>query len=78
MKTQFQPQEIRTMLISKWDELQGEHILQQVNNPIQETPEDLNFAEGFNKMYHLGRNHGVIEGQMKFLNELMNFFEIEK
>jgi hypothetical protein len=77
MKTIFQPEEIRTMLISKWDELQGEHILQQVNNPI-ETPENLNFTEGFNKMYHLGHNHGVISGQMKFLNELMNFFEVEK
>jgi hypothetical protein len=77
MKTIFQPEEIKNMLISKWDELQGENILSQINKP-SEAPEDLNFAEGFNKMYHIGRNQGVIEGQIKFLNELMNFFEVEK
>jgi len=76
MKTQFQADEIKRMLIKKWDELQGEHILTQVNKP--ETPEELDFAQGFNRMYHLGHNHGVIEGQMKFLNELMDFFEIQK
>jgi hypothetical protein len=77
MKTIFQPEEIKKMLISKWDELQGEHILQQINNPT-ETPEELNFSDGFNKMYHIGHNHGVIEGQMKFLNQLMGFFEVQK
>lgn len=77
MKTIFEPEEIRKMLIKKWDELQGENILQQVNNPT-EAPENLNYVEGFNKMYHLGKNHGVIEGQMKFLTELMDFFEVEK
>jgi hypothetical protein len=76
MKTQFQGDEIKKMLIKKWDELQGEHILTQVNKP--EAPEQLDFAAGFNRMYHLGHNHGVIEGQMKFLNELMDFFEIHK
>jgi len=77
MKTQFQPDEIKKMLIGKWDELQGEHILTQLNKPYEEA-EEINFPDGLNKMYHLGHNHGVIEGQMKFLNELLNFFEIEK
>jgi hypothetical protein len=77
MKTQFQHDEIKKLLISKWDELQGETILSKLQ--VDETQKsEMGFSDGLNKMYNLGKNHGVIEGQMKFLSELMDFFEIQK
>lgn len=77
MKTIFQPDEIKNLIYKKWDELQGENILLQINTP--KSPDEINnVSEGMNTMYSLGKNHGVIEGQMKFLSEIMDFFEISK
>ena len=79
MKTTFQQDEIKKLLINKWDELQGETILAQVQvNEGKEQSDDIGITDGLNRMYNMGKNHGVIEGQMKFLNELMDFFEIQK
>ena len=79
MKTTFQQDEIKKLLINKWDELQGETILAQVQvNEGKEQSDDMGITDALNRMYNMGKNHGVIEGQMKFLNELMDFFEIQK
>lgn len=79
MKTTFQQDEIKKLLINKWDELQGETILSQVQvNSDKEELDSMGISDGLNRMYNMGKNHGVIEGQMKFLSELMDFFEIQK
>lgn len=79
MKTQFQHDEIKKLLIDKWDELQGETILAQVQvNLDKEESDNMGISDGLNRMYNTGKSHGLIEGQMKFLNELMDFFEIQK
>jgi hypothetical protein len=77
MKVQFQHEDIRKFLLKKFDELQGENILLQLQKP-EEPQKVVSVSEALNSMYNVGKSHGSIEGQMKFLNELLDFFQIEK